>query len=1061
MNNKQHSDKSFITNEGPHNLYERFNILIKDTKNFDVLVGYFYITGFHLIYKSLEDTDKVRILVGMDADSKTKDLYHMSKKLMSDVALEKIVSEMNDSDDGLDIEEGVVKFLEWLKEGKLEIRACPEKNIHAKLYIMTFNDDDKDAGRVITGSSNFTLSGLKQNIEFNVELKNHADYDFALGEFEKLWENATTFDIGEIYIKNLPAKTWLRDDITPYQLYLKFLYEYFKEDLAEDQQLQFANTPANFIKYDYQEEAALNAKRILKEYGGVIIGDVVGLGKTYTVSMLLISLMARSKILVIAPPALVHPDNPGSWYNILVDFGIAAECESVGKLDSVLDRQRDYDYVIIDEAHHFRNEDTSTYEKMSIICRGKKVILVSATPLNNYPKDLLGLIKLFQNSKKSSIPNLPNLEDFFNELANSTRKLNRKNDHDEYIRVNQENAKLIREKVLKYLIVRRTRGEIEKYYKDDITKQKLRFPKVNKPESVFYQLNEEEDKVFDETVHIITKKIEYARYKALLYMLEESNDRSQQGQKNMVGFMKTLLIKRLESSFEAFRKSVGRFIRYHENFLQGIDEGWVYISKKYSEKLFDAMATGDDEEIEELVFQGKADRYPIDNFDPRLKEDVIKDLDHLIKLEEMWSNIKRDPKVIALKEILKERAELQKKVIIFTESKETAQYIKKEIEQEYPGEVLIFSGSSSKGDRNTVISNFDANTKNKADEYRILISTESLSEGVSLHRSNVTINYDIPWNPTRLMQRVGRVNRINTSFNEIHTFNFFPTSAVNDEIMLEQAAKAKIELFINLLGVDAQTLTDGEIMESHELFNKLMSADVLTGEGEEVQSELKYFKIIKEIRDQDRDLYEDIKALPKKARTARHHDSNENKLITYFRKNANIQKFFITDRDQGREIDFIEAASVFESEINDKAIKLPQNFYEKLRINKDAFAAEINHVHSTPQTSKGQNNEKKLSKYLQAIKKELEHLSDNHNYIMEVELALNGGLLGKHTINKCVKEIKNILDKPGKSLEVELLVDRIRQTIPLRYLQSNDSTNLEIESKQEVILSEYLVGNAL
>ena len=200
------TDLTFITNEKGENLSERFKVLIKDTKFFDVLVGYFYTSGFYAIYKSLENTEKIRILIGISTNRETYKLIQKSyipkqeslqfshaeaKEKFSDT----LVEEMGTSEDNRDTEEGVNKFLEWLKNGKLEIKAYPSENIHAKLYIMTFAEGDRDVGRVITGSSNFTQAGLIDNLEFNVELKTRADYEFAQTKFNELWQNAV--DVSE------------------------------------------------------------------------------------------------------------------------------------------------------------------------------------------------------------------------------------------------------------------------------------------------------------------------------------------------------------------------------------------------------------------------------------------------------------------------------------------------------------------------------------------------------------------------------------------------------------------------------------------------------------------------------------------------------------------------------------------------------------------------------------------------------------------------------------------------------------------------------------------------
>ncbi|MCX6844312.1 MAG: phospholipase D-like domain-containing protein [candidate division WOR-3 bacterium] len=199
------TDLSFITNEGDVNLLERFKTLIRGTRFFDALVGYFYTSGFHLLCDSLETTERIRILIGIGTGKGTTDLItearrHAQRELgfshreAADAFAEAVTAELEPPAQDDLVEHGVRKFVEWLRSGKLQIRAYPDANIHAKLYIMTFAEDDRDAGRVITGSSNFSQSGLKDNIEFNVELKNRADYEFALTKFVELWDQSA--DVG-------------------------------------------------------------------------------------------------------------------------------------------------------------------------------------------------------------------------------------------------------------------------------------------------------------------------------------------------------------------------------------------------------------------------------------------------------------------------------------------------------------------------------------------------------------------------------------------------------------------------------------------------------------------------------------------------------------------------------------------------------------------------------------------------------------------------------------------------------------------------------------------------
>lgn len=1059
-----HSDLTFITNEEEQNLLERFRVLIKDTELFDVLVGYFYTSGFHAVYKSLENTKKIRILIGISTNKETFEMMEQARQMelqfshaetkehFSDL----LVSEMDEAEDSRLVEEGVGKFLEWLQNGKLEIKAYPTQNIHSKLYIMSFAEGDRDVGRVITGSSNFTKSGLVDNLEFNVELKTRADYNFALAKFEELWKDAV--DVKEKYIQTIQGRTWLNNTVTPYQLYLKFLYEYFKDELRQTDEVLFKYVPQEFKRLEYQEQAVLNAKKILEEYGGAFISDVVGLGKTYVSAMLASQIDGRT--LVLAPPVLLEKTNPGSWPNVFSDFRVPADFESLGKLEQLIRRGTEkYKNVMIDEAHRFRTESNVTYEMLAQICRGKRVVLVTATPLNNTPKDILSQIKLFQNAKNSTIPNLPNLEAFFGRLEQKIKKLDRQKDRDKYMQTARENAREIRESVLKYLMVRRTRREIENYFADDLKNQKLKFPEVENPEPVFYQLNKEESEIFSKTIDLIARKFKYARYMPMLYYKgEDKPDQLEiQSQKNMGRFMKILLIKRLESSFYAFRNTVGRFVTYYELFLKELAQGNVYVSKKHSNKIFELLENDDDEAVQKLLENDKARKFPAKDFTGGLKRDLENDLQILREIQELWRGVKRDPKLLAFVEILSTRQVLKKnRLIVFTESKETAEYLAKNLEKNFPGEVLAFTGASSAVVREKVIENFDARAKFPKDDYRILVATEVLSEGVNLHRSNTVINYDIPWNPTRMMQRVGRINRVDTGFDKIYSFNFFPTEQSNDQIKLKEAAEAKIQAFITLLGADARLLTEGESIESHELFNRLISKKTITGEDEEDESELKYLQVIRGIRDNDPDLFEKIKRLPKKARTAKQHSDIENRLITYFRK-GKLQKFFSVDKDASEEVDFIGAAKHLEAEKKVARKKLPVDFYDKLEMNKQAFLFATTEEVDLMAARGGRDSAVQVLKILKAIRDFRQFTEDQEMYLKRVMNRLEEGALPKQTAKTVLKAFeKEVKQGPPNPLR---MLGLLQNNIPDEFLESHIAESAaHTFGPREVILSEYLIG---
>ncbi len=1067
------SDLTFITNEAGNTLRDRFGALLsKDTRYFDCLVGFFFISGFYKLHPALEKTEKIRILVGLQTDRTAYELMQRAKEqgalpLESHASTKERVSkdalsELETSPDSVEVETGVLKFIEWVRSGKLEIKAYPAEKLHAKVYIMTFAEGDRDAGRVITGSSNLTQSGLQENLEFNVELKNRADYEFALSKFDELW--AVAVDVSKPY-EDIVVNRSPYAHFTPYELYLKFLYEYFKDELNRPDELEGIYVPTGFKRLKYQEEAVLSARRVLEEYGGLFLSDVVGLGKTYVAALLARQLDGRS--LVIAPPLLLDKDNRGSWPNVFGDFQVPhTDFESIGKLEDLLSRDvSKYKNVFIDESHRFRTETNQTYEMLAQVCRGKRVILVSATPLNNTPRDILSQIKLFQNGKNSTIPNLRNLETFFARLQKNLKGLDRQRDREQYFKIVQANAKATRERILKYLMIRRTRNEIMKYYGDDLKLQGFKFPEVADPQPLFYKFSKTENEIFNETVRLLTLEFTYARYKPLTYYEGKREQREAQSQRNLAKFMKILMVKRLESSFHAFRLTLDRFIRSYEHVIEEFRNGHVYISKKHINTIFDLLETDDQEAIERLLEADKAERLATENFSADFIRDLESDLKILLRIHELWKQIKRDPKWESFRDTLRGESKLKRgKHIIFTESKETAEYLAQRIADEVEHDVLLFTGSSNESVRKEVIANFDARAFQPKDEYRILVATEVLSEGVNLHRSNIVINYDIPWNPTRLIQRVGRVNRVDTQFDTIHTYNFFPTEESNDLIKLKEAAEAKIHAFIEMLGADARLLTEGEEIKSHDLFARLNSKKTITGEDEEEESELEFLTEIREVRDKQPELFARIKRLPKKARSTKLVSAETSagakefsSLLTYFRQ-GRLDKFFLArpGNTEPLELDFFAATKILKpADPLEKRQTIPHDFYTLLDKNKGAFEAVTSpELDDAIPKHKGGANDAYILRRLKAKEVHRYHgyTEDDEAYIQQVIQLLTDGALPRPTTKKVAEALK-------KEIEPLKVLGILRRDIPPQFFQP---TRAQVAhhtlSPREVILSSYLLG---
>lgn len=1046
------TDLKFFTNEPERDLYSRFSAILKsNTQFFDVLVGYFRTSGFFKMYEAMEDVEKIRILVGLNVDKYTVKIIDKANseiayesltiKDAKDAFSEGVKTEFEKSDTTAAIEQGVRVFIDWLKSGKLEMRMYVEAPIHAKVYIM--RKDPKKVldtyGSVITGSSNFSEAGLQNNLEFNVELKDSADVKFALDKFEELWQAGVP--ITNDYIEAVEQKTWLRNDITPYEIYLKTLYEFFREEINSDKDLLADNLlPEGYMRLQYQLDAVVQAKKILETYNGVFVSDVVGLGKTYICAMLAKSLK-NGKKLIICPPVLVD-----YWKEVLLEFDVAAEVESLGKLDSVLQKDVEkYSYVFIDEAHRFRNGGTESYSKLQKICYGKKVVLISATPINNYSSDIFNQISLFQPKRNSTIIGVKNLEKFFNDLKAKENKYTKGTTM--YLDQVRANSEEIRDKILRHIMIRRTRGEIVEYYADDLTKQGLKFPKLGNPEPIAYVFDDDTNTAFNETVEII-KNFKYARYKPLTYLKDTKKYASLLvAQHNMGGFMKSVLVKRLESSFFAFKNTLSRFEESYAKFIDMYETGEVWISKKMD--VYDLLDNGDVETLLNAEKNEDAFHFKSEDFDPKFIKDLQWDISKLRYLMNLWNTISEDSKLEQFKTELQTNEKLiGNKKIVFTESKETAEYLKEELSGIYGERIVAYTGMSSQVLKKAIEDSFNPKYKDKEDRFDVLITTDVLAEGINLHRSNALINYDLPWNPTRIMQRVGRINRVGTEHEQIYVFNFFPTAATSKHLPLKDRIIEKLQAFHDTLGEDFKYLSEEEEVSSQKLFQDL-NAD-LDQDEESANPELAYLAIIRQIRDNDKDLFEKIKKLPKKAKTGKNSKLvKSNSTISFIRKGY-IKSFFLSDGGTSEQISFMDAVSYMKCEPDEEKVSVGKSFFDHYDKNNEAFDFSLieDEVITTAKPAAA-GNDQKIIKMLKAFLHVKGFTDDQEEKIKKmIEIWENGDVPAADTKN-ILKEIKNVDDAVEAYYKIIGMLDD-------KYFVGRQAVTNSADGEKQVILSCYL-----
>lgn len=1067
------SDLTFFTNEPGSTLLDRFQSTLRDTYFFDVIVGYFRASGFYQLQDSVASIKKTRILIGLgidDASYRIIDSYqnqsvldfesHSTTKKAFQNELVQDIEATSENDPQLEI--GLRSFINFLqtdcddtsadqnREGngkKLEIRAFPSKNIHAKVYIGRFAPEDRDYGFVITGSSNFSYSGLVANREFNVELRQRRDVEFAQEQFRKLW--AQSVDVSQDFVDAVQKRTWLNDQISPYELYLKLVYEYMQEDINLQESIS-SFLPEGFMDLQYQKQAVIQAFKKLEEYNGVFLADVVGLGKTFIAAQLLQQI--RGRVLVICPPVL-----KSYWESSLHDFRVAAKVESLGKLDHIIRFGIDrFDYIVVDEAHRFRNENTQSYADLLDICRGKKVILLTATPINNTIDDVFSQLKLFQKPKASTIPGIPNLEDYFKGLRSRFKDLEKSDP--EYQQVLKEVSEDIRERILKHVMVRRTRTDVITYFQTDMENQGLFFPEIQDPQRITYRFEGPVEKIFNQSIELLLG-FRYARYTPLLYYVGKKplTEFERQQQRNIGGFMKGVLIKRLESSFHAFRQTLYRFIQSSERFIEMLDSGAIYISKTVD--VYELLDNDDVDTLEDLVADKRAQKYSSIDFSDRFRDELVQDLDLLRQLKSLWDTVNKDPKLDQFLSLLRTHAILSNsKLVVFTESKETGDYLFKALNAMYPGEVLFYSSRgglfgtevqthNNAVSREMIRANFDPNEKEHEDTIRILITTDILAEGINLHRSNTLVNYDLPWNPTRLLQRAGRVNRLGSEHDKVHIFNFFPTTQADEHLGLETNILNKIQMFHHILGEDAKYLSDGEEFGSQELFDTLNQKSTYTGEDGEGDSELKYLDMMRKLRDEDPELFQRIKRLPKKARSGMRVDGlPQQQLLTFFRI-GKLKKFYLNRSGCSNELTFFDAASLASCNPDTPRSPIPENYFHMLDTSKQRFDQDT--LQREEQKIKSRGGRSNI-KYVEMRLKDPSFLrcpkftEVDDEFVRDVRAMIQQGTIAK----KVARNLKRSLEKTVEPLEM--------LTILRKHIRVIDVTHLEQQthaSRREIILS--------
>ena len=1076
---------------------------LKQAEKVDILTAFFYFSGFDALAEDLKDKE-IRILVGNTIDPNAiedlcRDIKDNPDELLETYAVRGYnrlnhsqkkntyidgfvgmfnKSALSEEFDSAESQAIFKMFIEKIKNGTLEIRLTANQN-HAKAYILTNKPEyscfGDQKGVVFTGSSNFTYNGLLGQGEMNERFSDNDKYDEYMHSFENLWNDSKAIDI---YIKDgnkdfeteLKNRLWIFFFSLPYHIFIRILYEMYNSIDNNVVSTPFEITNGKFTNLKYQIDAIKYGVDCINRNNGVIIADVVGLGKSVIASAIAYNLDIK-KTVIIAPPHLVD-----QWNDYQQDFGLrGVKVCSSGKIEELYKTYANDPnpiLYVIDKAHRYRNELSDAYQWLHQLTRSNsenKVILLTATPYNNRPQDLFALIKLFQTPNRSTINSVDNLSVRFHELIakyNKLEKEGKKNLTDE-IRTKLNKLSQQLRLLIDPVIVRRSRIDLKeiKEYEEDLKMQGIQFPEIVGPELVEYDLGNIRE-LYLSTLDKLSNQFICARYNPSAYLKnpEEFNEKYgelfneiniQQFQGNLAKFIQRLLVMRFESSKAAFKSTLTSILASYENIKKWWDKGYVPIKKSGSlpdpdddeiQETLDEINSIGDEPIDVDKIKKKAIPFSKDLFNTKFILAVENDIKLLHSIYDDWfssEDIGDDPKYNEISnkisQLLKE--DRNRKIVVFSSFADTATYVQNRL-QEDGFRTLLYTGGASKTDRNIVKQNFDASCSisEQTNDYDIIVATDALSEGFNLNRAGVIVNYDIPYNPTRVVQRIGRINRINKKmFDKIYIFNFFPTDIGEQNTLIKGISTLKMLLINNIVGSDTRTLTLDETLESY--FKKQYEeADEEIGEKSWDNDYKNIYNSVKH----NMELLGAILNIPERARIVRK-NCTEPCAISFAKRGSNTLFALASPFDnKARIVSPEEVLGLFKANPNEEGYEYDQELDHKFAVLRDEIKKPYPKVNLDKRKGQAVDN---LEKLLAVYPIEKDYLSDLLEVIKSYDDLSDGEL----------KYLANITLRKDNAKD---LICEIKEKIPVHYIIQIKQKVEAIDAQTEIIMFTEDLRNA-
>ena len=916
---------SIYDNSDGRKLADAIRETLRDSQRADFCVGYFNLRGWRKIVSEVqnlqgdEEHPPCRLIVGMRGDGR-RDLQkiyagvedEMTHKVINEKKKEfarALRQQLTWGVPTLPDERALRKLSEQLKKGVLKVNFFGAYPLHAKLYL-AHRTDENVVGYV--GSSNLTLAGMERQGELNLDVLDDETTEKLVEWFEERWAHPQCLDISA-ELAEIIDESWAGGAIPPYYIYIKTAYELSKEAIEGSREFQ---VPRDFneIMLEFQRQAVSLAARHLNRNNGVIIGDVVGLGKTLVASAVakIFQEDRGGNVLVICPPKLQE-----MWEDYLHKYTIAGKTFSIGRAPA-LAKERRYRLVIIDESHNLRNRDSRRYTQVRDYIRenDSHVILLTATPYNKHFTDISNQLRLFVNATddigirpESCINELGGPQEFRHRYPKSPitslSAFERSESPDDW------------REVIRMFAVRRTRSHIKNSfaeYDEDREQYYLPFPDDRRfylPEresrcAVFSLEKDDSDdqyaRLYSPDVVDIIGGLELPRYGIGTYLRAEfQNEKlahldaekrrivenlSRAGTR-LIGFAKSNLFKRLESSGPAFLYTIKRHIVRNAVFISALEQGGEFPIGNVAGSLVDETADEQEGEIfsvkwkkdglEHFMAAGRevygnltspAERAK-NNFDwidtgifrDTLKKDLLADCRALMRILDLVPDWKADAdrKLRALKELC-QKTHGEEKLLVFTQFKDTADYLYRELggpENEDLAEV--FGGSDNISDcvrRFSPVSN-EVDPK-QVRQLRVLITTDTLSEGQNLQDAHIVVNFDLPWAIIRLVQRAGRVDRIGQNAREVFCYSFLPEQGIEDIITLRTRLQERLTRNAELVGSD-EIFFEGDRVNLQQILENNLD---LEDQDDETDLLSRAYDIWREATKNDPDLKKKIMELP-------------------------------------------------------------------------------------------------------------------------------------------------------------------------------------------------------